>query len=285
MLSTTDVNGSRTYPSSPQYSFHPKCVQLSLNHLIFADDLLLFTRGDIPSVGAVVRCLQSFASVSGLHANLEKTQIYFGGVATDIKRQLLQSTGFSEGALPFKYLGLPLSSSRLKRVHNLVYWCLVLKLPKGVIRQIEGIVSSFYWGSINGVSHMHWMKWSLFSRPRLEGGLGIKEILSWNKALMLKWLWRLEAGIPSLWAKWVRAYLLKHESIWSVSARPVDHWLWKGLLEIRDDLVSNVGSSEHAAALIASWSRCSVDASRFCLQKAYHYLRTPGIRFLKLRGL
>ncbi|XP_074277919.1 secreted RxLR effector protein 78-like [Silene latifolia] len=37
----------------PQVSYHPKCVPMRLNHLIFADDLMLFVRGDIPSVAAV----------------------------------------------------------------------------------------------------------------------------------------------------------------------------------------------------------------------------------------
>ncbi|XP_074291768.1 uncharacterized protein LOC141618564 [Silene latifolia] len=35
-----------------QVSFHPKCGKLGLNHLIFADDLMLFVRGDVPSVQA-----------------------------------------------------------------------------------------------------------------------------------------------------------------------------------------------------------------------------------------
>ncbi|XP_074314153.1 uncharacterized protein LOC141649358 [Silene latifolia] len=31
-------------------SYHPKCSRLKLTHLVFADDLMIFTRGDLPSV-------------------------------------------------------------------------------------------------------------------------------------------------------------------------------------------------------------------------------------------
>ncbi|KAK9671497.1 hypothetical protein RND81_12G033900 [Saponaria officinalis] len=196
----------------------------------------------------------------------------------EVQCQILHLTGFSEGFLPFTYLGLPLSSSRLKRVQ---YSPLIDKLVNQTLHWSSSFLS--HAGKIQLISSV------LFSNlvywPRLEGGLGIKEILSWNKALMLKWLWRLEVGIPSLWAKWVGAYLLKRDSIWSVSARQIDHWLWKGLLEIRDDLVSKVGSPDQAAALIASWCRCTDGAPRFCVQQAYHCLRPRGVRLLKLRGL
>ncbi|XP_074283846.1 uncharacterized protein LOC141608385 [Silene latifolia] len=59
-----------------QVSLHPKCAKLRLNHLIFADDLMILMRGDVPSVVVVVaRYLDEFAKVSGLHANPAKTSI------------------------------------------------------------------------------------------------------------------------------------------------------------------------------------------------------------------
>ena len=61
------------------FAFHPKCVRLKLTHLIFADDLMVFVRGDLPSVMAVKSILHQFAAFSGLNANAEKTEIYFGG--------------------------------------------------------------------------------------------------------------------------------------------------------------------------------------------------------------
>ncbi|XP_074278049.1 uncharacterized protein LOC141601653 [Silene latifolia] len=97
----------------PYVSSHPKCAQFRLNHLIFADDLMVFMRGDVPSVVTVVESLGQFASISGLHANPSKTSIYFGGVTDDIKQQIEAATGYSEAKFPFRYLGVTLNLGRL----------------------------------------------------------------------------------------------------------------------------------------------------------------------------
>ncbi|XP_074315189.1 uncharacterized protein LOC141651372 [Silene latifolia] len=103
----------RRLPRAPNFSYHPKCVQLNLTHLVFADDLLVFTRGDLPSVKAVAKCLELFSEISGLHANPAKTDLYFGGVADGIRDLILAEIGFSAGEFPFKYLGLPLFNARI----------------------------------------------------------------------------------------------------------------------------------------------------------------------------
>ncbi|XP_074262977.1 uncharacterized protein LOC141585829 [Silene latifolia] len=97
----------------PQVSSHPKCAKLCLNHLVFADDLMIFMRGDVPSVVDVAQCLDEFASVSGLHANPAKTSIYYGGVAEDVRKQIGVLTGYSEEQFPFRYLGVTLNPDRL----------------------------------------------------------------------------------------------------------------------------------------------------------------------------
>ncbi|XP_074299536.1 uncharacterized protein LOC141630660 [Silene latifolia] len=100
--------------SQPQVSYHPKCSRLNITHLIFVDDLMIFVMGDVPSVNAVKKALSEFALNSGLHANIEKTNIYFGGVPHSIMQEILDATGFFLGHFPFRYLGLPLATSKLK---------------------------------------------------------------------------------------------------------------------------------------------------------------------------
>ncbi|KAL2248361.1 UNVERIFIED_CONTAM: Retrovirus-related Pol polyprotein from type-2 retrotransposable element R2DM [Sesamum indicum] len=36
--------------STSDFNFHPKCEKLKITHLLFADDLMLFSRGDLPSI-------------------------------------------------------------------------------------------------------------------------------------------------------------------------------------------------------------------------------------------
>ncbi|KAL0285709.1 UNVERIFIED_CONTAM: Retrovirus-related Pol polyprotein from type-2 retrotransposable element R2DM, partial [Sesamum radiatum] len=52
--------------SDSEFNFHPKCEKLKITHLLFADDLMLFSRGDLPSISILMECLQEFRDVSGL---------------------------------------------------------------------------------------------------------------------------------------------------------------------------------------------------------------------------
>lgn len=57
--------------------------------------------------------LDKFAKASCLKANQLKSCIYFGRVEEGMKQKILNITGMNEGKLPFKYLGVPLSSQKL----------------------------------------------------------------------------------------------------------------------------------------------------------------------------
>lgn len=67
------------------FHFHPRCKKIGLIHVCFADDLLLFTKGDTSSIHQLIEVLDKFAKASGLKANHLIINIYFGGVRDDIK--------------------------------------------------------------------------------------------------------------------------------------------------------------------------------------------------------
>ncbi|XP_056697401.1 uncharacterized protein [Spinacia oleracea] len=60
---------------TPDFNFHPKCERLNITHLMFADDLLFFSREDVVSVQLLLAAFQKFSSASGLEANLIKSNI------------------------------------------------------------------------------------------------------------------------------------------------------------------------------------------------------------------
>lgn len=56
--------------------YHPKCQNILLTHLCFADDLLVFTDGTRRSVENVLKIFEDFAAISGLRISLEKSTLY-----------------------------------------------------------------------------------------------------------------------------------------------------------------------------------------------------------------
>lgn len=86
----------------------PKCRDIKLSHLIFVDDLMIFSKVDILSLETINRVLDIFSNISGLYINREKSTLILVDTSEEIEQQLLATTGFVKGNLPMKYLRIPL---------------------------------------------------------------------------------------------------------------------------------------------------------------------------------
>ena len=75
---------------APSFKFHPRCSFLKLTHLSFADDLMLFYKGDVTSILILYKGLELFAQSSGLYANALKFAIYFAGMPFSHQHQILE---------------------------------------------------------------------------------------------------------------------------------------------------------------------------------------------------
>ncbi|KAH7842608.1 hypothetical protein Vadar_007304 [Vaccinium darrowii] len=100
--------------SQGHFTFHPKCSDLFIYYLAFADDLFLLAGADCPTLGIIKGGLDEFYHSSGLKPNLQKSKIFFSGVSNEMKANILRILPIPEGSLPGKYLGVPLISTRLK---------------------------------------------------------------------------------------------------------------------------------------------------------------------------
>lgn len=89
-------NVLKTMSMLPDFKLHPMCKPLKLTHLIFADDLMVFCKGDDRSVNRIVEALTHFSDVTGLIANMEKSNIFPVGVADNVKQQLLIVVGIGK---------------------------------------------------------------------------------------------------------------------------------------------------------------------------------------------
>lgn len=74
------------------FQFHPNCVVVQLSHLAFAYDIMLLSRGDLPSVSAIFPKLQHFCNVSGLAINSSKSSIYSTRIGQDVLFHIQQLT-------------------------------------------------------------------------------------------------------------------------------------------------------------------------------------------------
>ncbi|XP_074318548.1 uncharacterized protein LOC141655362 [Silene latifolia] len=98
------------------FKFHPLCKELKLTNLMFADDVLMFCKGDASSMLLILKAFNTFSKTSGLKISLSKSNAYFNGAVSDtLKNYILSVSGFKEGSIPFKYLEMPIQTTRLRR--------------------------------------------------------------------------------------------------------------------------------------------------------------------------
>ncbi|XP_074288343.1 uncharacterized protein LOC141613502 [Silene latifolia] len=130
------------------------------------------------------------------------------------------------------------------------FWGASVLLPKGIVKSINKICKDFLWGVGDGQRRMVFKSWLSFCCPRKEGGVDIKEVLSWNKCLLLSWLRKIELDSPTIWVKWINAYVLKGVSVWDFQITAAYSWGWRSIISCRDQLVQATGSVSTAKLLI-----------------------------------
>ena len=76
------------------------------------------------------------------------------------------------------------------------------------------------------------ISWENVCKPKEEGGLGLRSLTETNKVSCLKIIWCILSQ-STLWVKWVKRYLIRKGSFWSVKeSRSLGSWMWRKLLNI-----------------------------------------------------
>ncbi|XP_058757953.1 uncharacterized protein LOC131631189 [Vicia villosa] len=78
------------------------------------------------------------------------------------------------------------------------------KAPRKVIKEIRGITSNFLWGGCKKKKCIHWVDWETVCKSKDKGGLGIRDVGEINKALLLKWKWRILTEDKAIWSRFIK---------------------------------------------------------------------------------
>ena len=82
-----------------------------------------------------------------------------------------------------------------------IYFLSFFRLPRKVADNLIGMQRSFLWGGGSEQRKIAWTKWETIYLPKQKGGLGIKDIRTFNKVLLEKWRWDLFHQSKELWAR------------------------------------------------------------------------------------
>ena len=203
-------------------SFHTGRGSILISHLIFADDTLIFLKGNQKSMKNLLQFVDKYEVSSGQKVNKQKSSLYCSSkMPLARKNKLSRIAQIPLKASPLTYLGCPIIRGRVKLIHfenllnkfqsRLVGWYAkllsimgrvvliqsvlssipvhllsVLNLPKGIIARLNAIMASFFWFGQQWVNKRHWRSWKNISMPKGEGGLGIRKFEEVQQTFRMK---------------------------------------------------------------------------------------------------
>ncbi|XP_056685776.1 uncharacterized protein [Spinacia oleracea] len=283
--------------SQKEFNYHPRCKKLKITHMMFADDLLMFARADLPSIITLFGAFTKFSKASGLSANLHKSEVYTAGVSDVASNQIATTIGIQKGVFPFKYLGVPLTTrklsfsdckplierttarikswsarflsyaGRLQLVKSVLfgmqlYWCQIFVMPKKVMKTIQSICRCFLWTGSDIGSKKAPVSWDHLCLPKSCGGWNLKDLTIWNKAAVLKHCWALSMKQDRLWVKWIHTYYVKQMDFWTMPIPSGLTWSLRKIWQYRDVLMQAGGVTQF------------VHNDKFKISKMYKHLQS-----------
>eukprot|EP00253_Pinus_taeda_P018226 PITA_18226 len=228
-------------------------INLYITHLLFVDDILIFTNGCQNELKEFKCIFDLFLKATGMQINTGKSQVCFSDFERRERDRMSNLFPFPSQPLedPFKYLGFWLKpavyrkadwnwliakiesrishwsfrwlsrAGRLTLIKSVlsaipVYWVALTWIPKGVMEKIHRICCRFLWSGSKESSGLPWVAWDKVARPKEWGGWGLKRSPDFNISLAAKSGWRL-ISMENLWTRVVKRKY--------IDPIPIDEWI------------------------------------------------------------
>ena len=241
----------------------------SVNHLLFVDDCVIFSKATIHDAEAIQEALRVYELFSGQKVNFDKTTLSFSkGVRALRRSEIEQKLGVRVVDVHDRYLGLPTTVGRSKKgitkgvkeklwkklqgwkgmilskagrevmikavAQSLpTYAMSVFKFPSSFCDEIRSLIAQFWWGQKNGERKIHWVAWKKLCRSKGEGGLGFRDMKMFNWALLGKQAWRLVTHYGSLIEQILKAKYYPYSSFMTAELGSNPSYTWRGIWEAR----------------------------------------------------
>ncbi|KAK1682721.1 hypothetical protein QYE76_043569 [Lolium multiflorum] len=127
-------------------------------------------------------------------------------------------------------------------------------LTKSLCDSISQLVCQYWWSQQDNESRMHWVGWEKMKLPKDEGGLGFRDLHSFNMAMLARQGWRIIQAPDSLCSRVLRAKYFPNGNILTAVDVPGMSYVWRSILKgmqlLKEGLIWRVGDGSQ----ISIWS-------------------------------
>lgn len=97
-------------------------------------------------------------------------------------------------------------------------------------------MANYWWGSSADNRHMHWMAWEHLTEPKCKGGMGFRDLRSFNLAMLGKKGWRLISRPDSLCARVLKGRYFHDTEFMRATRKKHASRTWRAILASREAL-------------------------------------------------
>ena len=293
-----------------------------MSHLLFADDSLIVFRANGEDAQQLQSLLQVYEQCSGQKINKDKTAVMFSAnVREEDKQEVMNALNIPRETANERYLGLPvfIGKSRRKAFEFLkdriwkrmqgwkekmlsnagkeilikavaqaipTYAMGCFEITKDLCDQISAMICRYWWSSQEKEKKLHWIRWEKLMRPKGEGGLGFKDIYTFNLAMLARQGWRLIQNKESLCCRILGAKYFPGGDVLQAVAKPCMSYSWRSILKgvqvLKKGIIWRVGNGANIKIwkdpwIPKEWSRLPSWPRRMNLQQTVDELVDPGL--------
>jgi hypothetical protein len=267
----------------------------SVSHLLFADDCFLFCRSTLSETNHLMNILKTYEEASGQEINLTKSEVFFSrNLTMAAQEDLSRIMGVRHVIGTGKYLGLPSMIGRKKKevfafikdriwkrinswrgkalsragkeimIKSVLqaipsYVMSVYVIPDSIIKDIERMLNSFWWGGGAHNKGIRWLAWDRMTLPKAKGGLGFRDLHTFNLSMIAKQGWNIMTKPHTLVARLYKARYFANSTLFDSNIGHNPSYAWRGIWKARQILMNgyrwSIGNGNNIKVMSDPWLR------------------------------
>ena len=137
------------------------------------------------------------------------------------------------------------------------YMMRVFQLPVKLCNELNMMCARFWWGQSGDDKKIHWKSWEALVQPKKEGGMGFRDIRSFNLAMLAKQGWRMLTNHDSLLYRCFKTKCFPRCTFLEAADHLKSSYVWKSLIAaqpiLRKGCCWRVGSGSSIRVLSDKW--------------------------------